>query len=227
MQADTIEWLTQILRPFFISVMSDPDHLVFSKMLPNPVKLATQDDLQTSNHHTRLLVSSNFTNFFTKDEILQTQARFLYKIKELTDTLNSNADRFQPPTSLRDYIAKVLLYEPDLKQLWNYELNRIAFLPGKPRFLDTNQLDENAEGLMLVGMLVIAKFLIVKIFLNSHRYPSELSGVQFSQSQVLNLKVIGTILYHSFKQFTDTIQLKNRDTASSDSDGGMTSILFD
>lgn len=78
---------------------------------------------------------------------------------------------------------------------------------------------------MLVGMMIIAKFLIVKIFLNSYKYTSELSGVQFSQSNVLNLKVIGTLLYHSFKSFTDTIQPKT--TVKNDSDGGMSQILYD
>ena len=69
-------------------------------------------------------------------------------------------------------------------------------------------------------MMVIAKFLIVKMFLNSHVYTGQMSGIQFTQSNVLNLKVIGTIVYHQFKGYCSKIVLKNKN-GSSDSDGGM------
>jgi len=45
MQDDTLNWLSQILKPFFVSMMSDPPHLVFTKMLPNPIAIGNSNSL--------------------------------------------------------------------------------------------------------------------------------------------------------------------------------------
>jgi hypothetical protein len=169
MENETLEWLGQIMRPFFVSVMSDPEHLVFSKMLPNPIKMANQSSLASSNAHTQMLLSSNFNNYFSKDELAQVQAKFLYKLKEFTDVLSSNMDLHRPPLSLVEYLSKGLLYQPEVKQLWTFELNRIAFERSAPTFLD-RELIQDEEYTMLVGFFIVAKMLIIKVFMNSHRY---------------------------------------------------------
>lgn len=68
MHDETIDWLVQLLRPFFISTMSDPDFLLYSKMLPNPIALSSSEDLRNSNNHTQALMQYNFSNYFSKNE---------------------------------------------------------------------------------------------------------------------------------------------------------------
>jgi hypothetical protein len=52
MEDETLKWLAQIFKPFFVSILSDPPHLVYTKMLPNPQVLTNNDQLAKMNNQT-------------------------------------------------------------------------------------------------------------------------------------------------------------------------------
>ena len=78
---------------------------------------------------------------------------------------------------------------------------------------------------MLTGMLLIAKFLIVKILMDPVRF--KLTD-KVSENQYDNLKMLATTIYFAgFREFVQkSVSIKNKDF-NSDSDGGITNILFD
>lgn len=82
-----------------------------------------------------------------------------------------------------------------------------------------------SEQTMLGGFLVIAKFLIIKLFLHSGKYSYTMAGVSFTESQTLNLKMIGTLILHALRQFTDEIDIKKKNPIN-DSDGGIQKVLY-
>ena len=65
---------------------------------------------------------------------------------------------------------------------------------------------------MLTGMLLIAKFLVLKLFMSSDVYDF---GVIFQKEGVQpnNLKLIGSVIYHlGLRSFVnETVQLKTKD----------------
>lgn len=107
------------------------------------------------------------------------QAKFLYKVKEFNDVLIEGINTFEAPQSLLSYLNKELLMRPKERELWNYELNRIKYSSTTGNYLDRQETGTQ-ELTMLTGLMIVAKFMIVKVFLNSHKYSRQLMGVQFS-----------------------------------------------
>lgn len=94
------------------------------------------------------------------------QAKFLYRIKELIEILQKAPSIVPPPQSLLAYLNKELLMRPSEQTLWNYELNRIKYTDDLGKYLD-RKVTSTKELTMLTGLMVVAKFMIVKMFLRS------------------------------------------------------------
>lgn len=232
MQNDTLEWLLTILKPFFVNIMLDPPHEQYTKVLPNPMTVFSAENLKFMNNQRNQAsggqVPSFGSNYFAKEEAAALQGKFADKLQELAQALlrAAEAPDFQPPASLLHYLKHKLLFCPDKAFLWPYELNRVKFSTMASSYLD-KQATQNQELLMLSGMLVIAKFLVVKVLLSSGKYRQQLQGLEFSQAQYMNLKMVATVIYHTFKDFVETsVPLKQSDFQSDD-DTGLTKLLFD
>jgi len=113
MEDDTLIWLGKILKPFFVQMLSDPPHLIYTKMLPNPSILTDSDQLRKMNTHTQNVIAQSYSNYFSREEQVQVQAKFLYRLKEFVDVLSIGVNEYQIPVSLINYLNKELLMRPN------------------------------------------------------------------------------------------------------------------
>lgn len=100
----------------------------------------------------------------------------MFKLKEFAEVINEGIDAFEVPRSLIQFLGNELLLKPAENSLWPYEVNRIRFSKQPKTYLD-RAVTKSAELTMLAGLFIVAKFMIVKVFLNSAKYSNQLSGV--------------------------------------------------
>mmetsp|Transcript_36408 Transcript_36408/g.55885 ORF Transcript_36408/g.55885 Transcript_36408/m.55885 type:complete len:125 (+) Transcript_36408:58-432(+) len=121
------------------------------------------------------------------------------------------------------FLKYELLAKPRQESLFHIELNRLEMNPRDLQSLHPQTA--NQEFIMLTGLLLIAKFLIVKILVDPVRF--RIASV-VNEQQYENLKMLATVIYFSgIREFVSKSVNLKKSNFTSDSDGGMSHMLYD
>mmetsp|Transcript_44309 Transcript_44309/g.42997 ORF Transcript_44309/g.42997 Transcript_44309/m.42997 type:complete len:152 (+) Transcript_44309:808-1263(+) len=105
---------------------------------------------------------------------------------------------------------KSLLSSPQRSQLTLFEINRLNL----GDLDNTYKVEEDIQRTMLLGMFLLAKIMVVKLLLKT---ANNGFGVSLSLVQKRNLKLFGSILYHSLHSLVvKSVKVKRKDFRSDD-----------
>ena len=227
MQADTVRWLAQLFRPLILAVINEPVGISYAKMLPGMNKNPSTSGLENS-----LMLDVSLNSAVGSGPNADTAAlriHLLRRVNEFMQILDANsvlsAQDHNLPASLCDYIKNTLLQKPPQDSLFNFELNRIRY-ESDGMHLDQAQMSGNEE-VLLTGMMLIAKFLLVKMLFKPSQYNMGFGG-NMSDQVSLNIKMVATFMYSfAFRPYMESsIRIKNQQFKN-DQDGGMQRLLYD
>ena len=129
--------------------------------------------------------------------------RLKVRVKRILQDVIANTDASRMPIPLLTFLGGLVKPQSTIPDgfLTEFELNRIPIdTYGRMGFLNQDQVK------MIASMFLLGKVLVVKILMS----PAKLGmTLRLSEQALLNFKLLTSIFYHSYLEFTETMMARH------------------